>query len=658
MAGSDSPNSFWAEFGKSERFVEVSCSFTDSLAAKVLSTYGIPCASTLGGGLDDIDIKHMDAIQVLKMSLLEQSANDGTIYEPVMGANGEVDFKKVGRADSSGFSGHVYYELQTGSYVEECSGVMITGKKPLAYRRPIEWHPIWEGGDHEIYDTGYMFSSCAKPGFNQYASIVYDDPHLNSEYNDGIDNLYQITEANPYDTIMGYAHYLTWPGWDADKDAVINRSDSTKILIKLPSNSLGTLNKRPNASSDLSDDPNCYKGMVGEEVDFSDGVPVPLPDHFRYESVRDTIVDKFSGISGVYILGKELSDLRGVPRTPSDSLGSGANSFDVSVTINKNYNEIFTLELGTHYQVAYDDNYNPAIVFADNSRVTDPINFPEGGSVSYTIHPDSEYAIDLNGNQVEGGTGVILATGLTKGILVQEIYVAIDLDTPSINIFHPNGVDNKAREIAESLEYLVAPLVVVDEPAPIGFNGSLIDQIASKVDHDPTTAQNFSDTPLERALDDMDAGGGMTLTLSFLDEDGVARLSGALYNYMNSGDGTEATYVCGPDANPELGTLAPNGGVINSIVYSYQDSSSYTVSVNAGPVLVGGLLAQVDGGPAIKATESVSAKATVIQDLGNHIHFKVHIDGFGDRIAINMIPAVLRAGDIVNVSIHNNPVEA
>lgn len=651
--GNDAPFDFWAEFGKSELFVEVSCTYTDSLAKKVLDTYDIDCISSLGGGLDDIDIKHMDAIQVLKMSLLEQSAADGVIYEPVVTPEGSVDFKEVGRT-GTGFESHIYYELQTGSYKEECSGVMITGKKPLATRRPVEFHPIWEGGDHEIYDTGYMFSSCAKPGFNQYASIVYDDPHLNSAYNDGIDNLYEITNDNPYDTIIGYAHYLTWPDWDKDKDAVINRTDSTKILIKLPSNLLGTLYKRPNASSDFSDDPSCYKGMVGEEIAFDDGVPVPLPAHFRYESVRGTEVDKFSGISGVYILGRELTDLRGVPRTPSDAYGDG---FDVSVTMNKNYNEIFTLELGTHYQVAYDANYNPAIVFADNSRVTDPIEFADGGVVDYTIHPDSEYAIDLNGTQVENGTGVILATGLTKGILVQEIYVAIDLDTPSINIFHPNGVENKAREIAESLEYLVAPLVVVDEPAPIGFNGRLIDQVASKVDHDPTTAQDFEDTPLELAFDEMDAGGGMTLTLSFLDEDGVAKLSGALQSYMNSGDGVETTYVCGPDADPEIGE-ATSGGIINSIVYSYQDSSSYTISVNAGPKLVGGLLAQVDGGPAMKATESVSAKATIRQDLGNHIHYKVSIDGFGDRVAINMTPAVLRSGDIVNVSVYNNPVEA
>jgi hypothetical protein len=154
----------------------------------------------------------------------------------------------------------------------------------------------------------------------------------------------------------------------------------------------------------------------------------------------------------------------------------------------------------------------------------------------------------------------------------------------------------------------------------------------------------------------MDAGGGMTLTLSFLDENQVVRLSGALYEYMNSGDGVESTYVCGPNCDPDLGGTGPNGGIINSITYSYQDSNSYTVSVNCGPKLVGGM-SQVTGGPSPKAAESFSAKGTIIQDMGNHVYFKVRVDGFKDVVAVNMTPTVLRTGDKVNVSIHNNPVE-
>jgi hypothetical protein len=662
MANEDNPvSSFWSEFCDTTRYVDVACEFSTegSLATKVLTSFGIPCTSTIGGTLDNIDIKQMDAIQVLKMSLLEASAisDPAVIYEPVMGSDGVVDFKAVGRGATNSFIDEVYYDIQTGTYTEACTGVMIIGGKPLTVRKSLNWLPIWgTEGQYEIYETGYMFNSCAKGDFNQYATIIYNDPHLVSEYEDGIENLYEITKDNPYDSIIGYAYYLSWPDWATDKEAIITRTDSAKILIKLETNSVGTMNKRPHADAGFNEDPNCYEGMTGDEIDYEDGVLVPLPENFRFASVRGTTVDKFSGISGVYVLGREVSDLRGVPKTPLDA-DSPTGEFNVMVSLEKNYNEIFTLQVGSHYQVAYDNDKNPYIVFADNTRVTDPIKFPDGGSVDFIIHPDCIYSLD--GGTSESHTGVILPTGLTKGILVEEIYVGVELDTPAINIYHPDGWNNRALEIAESLEYLITPLVVVDAPPPIAVNGSEIDQTESKADHDPTTAQDFTDTPLELAHDSMSAGGGMTLTLSFLDLAGCEKLSGAIYNHLNSHTlgATESTYICGPDADPELGEAAPNG-IVNSITYSYQDSSAYTISVNGGPMLVGGLLSQLDGGPTMKATEAVSAKGTIIQDLGNHIHFKVHIDGFGDRVALNMVPAVLRVGDIVNVSVHNNPVEA
>ena len=661
MANGDGPNSFWPGFGDDNGTPEVYCDYNGSLAYKVLNDYDIYCSSSVGGSLPDLDIKHMDAMQVIKLSLLEESATTGAIYEPIMDSLGRVNFKRIG---TGGGVSDIYYEVHTGSYREDCSGVMIVGKNPMAYRRPIEWKPIWQGGDHEIYDTGFMYNSCVAGDFNQYCTIVYDDPHLNSAYEDGIDNLYDITNKNPYDTIVGYAQYIAWEGWQTDRDTVVERSDTAKILVELPlTDGLGKLQRRPTADPSLSENPACFEGLSGSAVNFADGVKVPLPDHFRFESVRGTTVDKFSGITGVYIVGRVIDDLRGEPKSPADGTieNPTKDNMDVWVTINKNYDEVVSLERGRHFQVAYTEDPQkpePYIVFADNSRVTDPIEMPEGEKVTFFINPYCEYAINPSGGVVESETGYILPTSPTGGVLIRQIFVAVELNTPSIVVYNPDGWRQKARQIAESLEYMVAPLVSVDEPAPIGFNGSIINQTIGRQDHDPTTAQNFSLTPLEDAMDQMDAGGGMSLTLSFLNESQVRTLSGALYNYLGSRSGTEATYICGPNCYPELGGVAPNGGIVNSIVYSYQDSNSYTVSVNAGPTLVGGNLAQVDGGPALKITEEVSAKGTVIQDSGNNIYFKVHVDGIGDRIAVNMCPAVIRSGDKVTVAIHNNPVEA
>ena len=234
--------------------------------------------------------------------------------------------------------------------------------------------------------------------------------------------------------------------------------------------------------------------------------------------------------------------------------------------------------------------------------------------------------------------------------------MSVTLDTPSIVIYSPDGTNNRAKTIADELIYDMAALVSEEKDKPVAFNGALIDMSVGMVDHDPTTSQSFDDTPYEKALDAMQ-GGGMALNLSFLDENGCIALSKALQSYFGSGGGIETTYVCGPSANPELGAGGSGGGVINSINYSYQDSSSYTISVNSGPVILGDL-AQIDGGPSPMRTENVSSVGTILQDLGNHVNFKVKLDGYGIIQAINLSHHILRVGDRVSCVINNNPVES
>jgi hypothetical protein len=653
------PTNFWKEFGDPKSFVEVTCDDSDNLAYEVLRAYGINSNSNVGGGLTNLDIKRMDAIQVIKLSLLEASARDGVIYEPIMSAEGTVEFLAVGTY--TGLSGgDIYYEIQSGTFREDCGGVMVTGAKPLAYRREVSWEPIWQDGPKQIYETGILHNDCIEGGFNQNATIVFTDPHLDTSYKDGINNLYEITAENPYDSIMGWARYIYWEGSEYDTEAVVTRQNNAKIIIRLNDNpTLGTLVRRPTYAEGNFNNPNCYIDQ-GETVNPADGVQVPIPSEFRYENVRGTIVDKFQGVLDVYVQGLEISNMRG--EAPSDKSASNTNpaygDADVLIRIDKTYTQLKKLSRGTHYEIAYDnvgseEGADVYIVFADNSRVTDPILINGDELTTYKVDPECEYANDVDSLI---GEGLILPISQTGGWLIQDIYVSLLIETPSIEVYHPDGINNKALEIAESLEYLITPLVVVDEPAPIAFNGRLLDLTQSIRDHDPTTAQDFSDTELEQAQDEM-SGNGMSLSLSFLEAEDCERLSGALYEYMNSGDGTEATYICSPDAEVTLGGTAPNGGIVNSIVYSYQDSNSYTISVNAGPMVVGGF-SQVDGGPSPKGTEEMSAKGTIIQDLGNHVHYKVRIDGFGERVAINMAPAVLRVGDKVQVSVHNVPVEA
>ena len=683
---------FWPEFNdESDLYTVVECEEDGNLASAVLSEYSIDCASTtIGGSLPGLDIKHMDAMQVIRLSLLEYSAKNGGIYEPMVNNTGSVEFRKIGQSSSLS---DIYYEIQTSTYTEACTGVMVTGGKPLAERKAVTWTPIWDTAPSEsnapvkIYNTGIMHNSCIQGDFNQYCTIVFNDPHLDTRYKDGIDNLYEINENNPWDQVLGYARYIWWPNWKTDKDTTVELQSTATVLVKLPTyeasseggatgaySKVGTLQERPKYTGDLVHNESCFEGQGFTPEDPEGiGVKVPLEEEedFRFTTPRDVRIDNLLGISNVYAIGREIFDLRGKPRDNVASVTENSqlspNQTVVWASIEKAYDELFALDRGKHYVVAYknlDDSQTsykePYIVFANNKRYHDPAQF--GEDVEFYIDPYCSYYEEYGSLT---GRGTILPTSDTTGILVKEIWVAVNLDVPSIVVYNPDGWNKKAEEVAGQLEFQLAPMVLVDRPAPIVYQAGTagqgtIEQQESIVDHDPTTKENFTDTEIEKVLDKMDGGNGMTLSMSFLTEESdLQRLADSVYDYLNSGSlgRSESTYICGPNENPQLGYTAPCGGTINSITYSYQDSNSYTISVNAGPRSMGNF-AQIEGGPSFKKVDSgVSSKGVVIQDMGNHVHFKVRLDELGDRVAINMCPEVIRVGDIVQCSVHNNPAE-
>ncbi len=657
---------FWENFSDGSGFVEVDCADAGqgSLAIRVLDAYSIPYSSSsayIGGELPNFDIKRMDAMQVIRQSLMEYSATEGGIWEPIVDSEGEVEFKNIGTYDS-GIEGHIYYQVQTMAYREECKGVMITGGKPLITRKPLDWKPIWGNATPVIYKMDLATTNCMRDSFSQYATIVFPDPHMtDTAYDDGIDNLYEI--LTPYESIVGWVYKKEPPEALVTKDTEITYTASSEIPIQIggigtETPYIGNLIKQP--TYPRGDQPACWSS-IGEEANYEDGVRVHIPPEFRFTSYRKTKVDTFVGISKVYVVGKDISNMMGWAKgDKATSPAPTEEDTDVWVTINNSGETVYELTEGIQYTVAYDtddDGYKiPYIVFADLSKRSDPTTYGNGkDETGVVMNIDRGCAhFDSTDNTKEEGTVLPLAE--TKGIWVKQIFVVAQLNTPSIVVFDPNGKDNKAMQIAEQMSYTVSPIVIVEEPNPVAFNGTLLDLQQSYQDHDPTTTQDFSDTQMELALDEMDAG-GMSLTFSYLDGPQCATLSQSLYEYMNNLDGIETAYVCDPECDPKLGGVGPAGGIINSIKYSYTDSGSYIISPNEGPRLIGGF-SDVSGGPTAKAAESVSAEGIVIQDMGNHIYFKVRIDGFEERIAINCSPEIIRVRDRVSCSVHNNPVEA
>ena len=619
---------------------------SESLATAVLSTFGIPYTGSAGGPLANLDIKHMDAENVIKLSLLEDGAG-GSLKEMIVNEDGVIEFMEVGTGD--GVGGDIYYQIQSSTYVESCKGVMVTGGKSFPTRKKVEFKDIWQDGPKEIYDAFWLSENGMSAAFSHYATIVFDDPQLTTQYNDGIDNLYEVT--NPWETIIGYARYIDWPGSKDSPETTVERANTSiiPILVSGGENNntynapLGKLQKRPAKGTPLDSQ---------SQVSADDGIKVPIPECFRYDTIRGDQVDRLIGVHSVIIVGRKIDTLIGIPASDAAALlGADASGEQVEIMakISSMNDSMYTLKAGEHYAIAY-ENDKISIVFASNARAFDPAEF--GSNTKLLVDQDSAMASGETLSDVS-----VLPTGGLEGYLVKQVIVLVNLQTPCINIYDPRP--DKAKEIAEGLIYQLAALVSVEPPAPVAFNGVLIDQTVGVIDHDPTTQQDLQDTPYEQAMDTMNGGGGMAVTLAFLDESGCSEMSGTLKAYLDGGNGSVTTYVCGPDSTPKLGGSGnDSASIINDISYSYSDSNSYTISSTSGPKLLGNM-ANLAGGATAKVTENVSGSGVVIQDMGDHVHFKVVLDGcgLGPLIGINTAPKIIRVGDRVQCTVHNNPVE-
>ena len=295
---------FWESFGV-DNLEEIPDIPDDSLALDVLTKFGIRCTGSVGGSLGNLDIKQTDALTVIRLSLLEYAAKNGTgFYETMMNADGEVEFIEIGKNNGMG-NVTIYHEIQTSSYIEDCVGVMVTGGKPRPTRLPINWKQIWGDANDAnrstmIYDFESMLGNCLKEGFKQHCTIVYDDPHLTTGtegYQDGYDSLFEtLYEESPYNNIIGYARYIKVPDKLLSNETSVQRKAESKLFIKAGNGEdgevtgengpylgkEGTLLSRPTFSEDAFNSPDCWKhpGPV-DGIKTENGTKIVIPDNLH-----------------------------------------------------------------------------------------------------------------------------------------------------------------------------------------------------------------------------------------------------------------------------------------------------------------------------------------------------------------------------------------
>ncbi len=654
-----------------------------SVAKDVLASFGIPLndGSNEGGTLDNIDIKRGDAFSTLKASLLEEFVKeDKNLIEIRINPDGEAEFYEVG-TESSNIN--PYYSIFAANFIKDPDkvSVMVTGAKPKQERKIYEWHQLIgpDATNYTIHDTTKLSTACLASSYSSTVTITYDDPLRKNPKNNWNDGIESIFEPGPFERFIGFSWRITPPVELTSAYTKIYMQPQSSIPVILSDfnykigdtenfPNLGVPKKRQLYSYQDPNDANCNAFGEGQEELYcsSDSIPLPLAltEGLFVQDMRGTLISRFGGIQGLFVVGIPLIACYGIPKENMEKQANNATNTDLFIGARNNYKTVVKLNEGIHYVILYKEDMTPTNAEDEQAQDVLPC-FQFVDNLSYDDHATTGTGVDffIGARSTEllevfednpNARGSVIPLENRSGILVEQIWVQVNLDTPCFIVNDPAG---KAKNIAEELKVEILGLVLTDNPPPIAMNGELINQTEGIIDNDPTETQDLEDTAMEEAYKQMSSGRTLNLNFSSLDEDETVRLSEKLYNLLVEDTGKVYTHTCGPTEQPVLGTTGPNGDIINSIEYSYTDQGSYLINVTEGSKYFGDF-AGINGGIYFKQTEDITTKGTIIQDLGNHIDYKVRVDGIGDIKCINGCSAILNIRDRVSITIHNNAVES
>jgi hypothetical protein len=278
--------------------------------------------------------------------------------------------------------------------------------------------------------------------------------------------------------------------------------------------------------------------------------------------------------------------------------------------------------------------------------------------------------------------GLLMGVGGDNLFTVDTWWAKVNVARPGM-IVQGKGAD--AEDFIESVSMRVAPVYIVDLPAPVAAHGNTDFSKVVNPDTDVwdsmycTVERNISDT---EELQLAETGNTFEISLPFLFPSYAAQggssglraefdqignecysIAKNIFGYLNSfryEPNKSMSYVCGPPRSqsevPGLGQTVntPHGlRTINSISYQYTDSSSFTMTIEVGPVNINNASA---GGLRSKVHKPEQAKGRVVaHDYGSLFH--VLVEGVGRIKAWNQSAWPWEVGDRVDVELYNNPVE-
>jgi len=670
--------------------------------------FGLELASgdrDLGSTLPGYDVIGRNPYEVITLSLIADVVKKGIFYECYMDGEGIVNYYPIG-TDRSDIGRHVLYSVDNGEMKMKCDNVMVTGYDPppkryagsefnlLTFANMLSQATIENSledkdrGDYPFYTTFADVLTVEACPYQYEGSIEYggnpealDDIDIKAVQSAGVYN------PDAFEKVVTYLYDVDVAFFDQYKTTVTFTNTSVRY-VEL--DGFGELQTRNWVSNDRYISPYCLKG---KQTVPETGVGVQLPRSNER---------KFKGVTDVYIYGYRLKSIRLNYTWTTETLADGTVVLGVA---EPKGSDLFIVELDTMlsepFKLTKDDDYvivqdkdDPMyskIVFSCNVSENWLPNF--GGNfvnpevpVSFRISENSiykepkagdfalaeiiktedgvryrqGYLSDVNYNTIVDSTefhqAIIFPTAEgSTGYAVEKIVAVYQWDNPSIVIRDLRN--DITKEQLQKVKVDFYPIIMKDAPSPIAFSGpgdtsaKLLDPNEVRPDYDPATAQIFEVTEYARAMSSMEAG-DVRVSMPFADGDECIDIASAIKK-MQTDVAHDVVYICSPDAEPVLGQVVDDG-VINEIDYSYQDSSQYLISVTVGPQWRGG--SSWDNSLYKMETDNPVLTDTILKGSPDNIKFNVNINKIGVMECINGTKEILGVGDLVKVTLYNNPV--
>jgi hypothetical protein len=620
----------------------------------------------------------MDAIEAIKLSLAE-ALLDGEWWEVVEDGEGGVFFQLVYKSGTPGkiITLDPRMCIPTTTKASDLDMVVVTGYDPPPCRYAKDFRDVVPKGSGQVnpisvpdgmftIDESAMFNtSCHALQLQNTTIKSYPDPLIVDS------DIFQGQVQNPFFDPKAYEKLSTWvikvTGMPlADEDAA-RVQYSFNTTTSWPYRVTGEVNFTK--VTDFSEAPfDCAGVITSDTIQYYKAeIRVSNQD---FIDKYGTSFPLFIKPTNVLYLGYKVTHIHSFPT----GLQGGTNSYVFVDPVP----QLLSSDGGAKwiYRLDGDDfvitmYYQPKVIGSGDSaidweQILALVQFSAGNTVTLKVDDQSGYTALNDVNNLApfpAGAKTIISGPGGIGTYVTDIWIDFEIDRPSVTV---KTADNSpARPYSDDLRVQYAPIIVYDPPPQKAYkySGGVVkldlDALAlSLADNDPTTCQNFENTP-ESLLTDRSEGNTLNITLPFCpDADTCATVAETIYDYQRYGEVDTYALTCGPDDEPELGAAVEGYDTnlrIESINYSYNDGSSYTIEVALGPVFSStGSWGQSEFGGKY---EDVSRIAIVVWSGGDGVNYRVNVQGLGEYNAINSAKDVWRLGERVQVTLKNVPKE-